>query len=639
MGEPGTAPAPPGARRGAAWLAFLLLCPVFWWGCWGAPFFGLDDAGHIATNPTLQAGAPWSDIWFGGKAKDVDCFYLPLTDSSFRLDRIVYVPLLQAIVGENAWAAGIRTTSVILHILAAVMVWLLARQLGLSPPWAGFTAALFAIHPIHCNTVCWCVERKTILAAVFGFAALLLYVRARSWRGHALATFLYACALLSKAAALGLLPVLVVWELLGRPTLATDTDAAVHGPEARGTVPGLAKRIPRVALQLLPWIVLSAGALRINLYFVEHATLPPPGGSLWTALLTDVGVLWRYVLNLLWPARLSMDYALPVVVSPADARLWLYGLALAGVVAVTILLAERGTRRFVCFAWLWFVGALGPALNFVGKNNLMSDCYVYYSAPAFWLAVALALRGALRRLAAAGISPPQRPWLAPAALAVLLVPLTAATASRSALYGDSLRLMESSARNEPRSALNHLILAQALHGQAEKDMAGGDVAAAAACLRRELVELEAGVAGLNFDRSLIVGLAYGFLGESYYSHGRLDEAEAMLRKALTGPQPVEGEPKSRAFSFLGLVAVERKQYEQALQCFEQACRLTPQKTKPRIYRAKVLLLLQKEAKTSAEAWRCYRAAKEALEAVPASSPFYPHVEALLKTMRPPEGKP
>jgi tetratricopeptide (TPR) repeat protein len=616
-------------RSRFVWLAPLLLCPAFLWGCWSAPFLPVDDVEQIYHNPSVQPDAPWSEIWTGWKEKDVDCFWLPLTDTSFRVDRVIYEPLLGRSLGnDRAWAAGVRINSVLLHMLVGVLVFMLARHFGFSVPWAGAVAALSTIHPIHCNTVCWCVERKTILAAVFGYGALLVYLRARNWRWHALAVGLYACALLSKAAALGLLPVVIVLELF---RLARwDAGAERDTPELPAPA---AKRIGFAVLRLIPWGALSVAALLINLHFVKEATLPPPGGSLWTAALTDVGVLWRHVLNLLVPLWLSFDYALPVVVSLADPRLWLYALGLAAVVLATALLAERGKRKFVCLLWLWFVGAMGPALNFVGKNNLTSDCYVYFSVPAFWMAIAAALQGAVARLQARQVRIPR--GLGPAALLVVLALLTAGIARRSRDYAGGLQLFEAAARAEPKSAMNQLLLAQYLYLEAQAELARGNKAAAAAHLERRMQAFEASVEGVNFDRTLMMSFVYANLGECYYAKGRLDRAEAALQQALVTPPPLGGPLLAQVYAHLALTAGDRKDYRQALDRWNAAIQVAPDRPKYRLLRAKVLAALQQRAATPAQAITYYAAAKADLESIGPDEATYPQAVEFLKQLRPP----
>ncbi|MCW8129973.1 MAG: hypothetical protein KIS92_06425, partial [Planctomycetota bacterium] len=149
---------PPGVRDQAArGLLLLLLCPALVWGCWNAGFIRYDD--------------PMIFAW-GGTASFVDAFryhpehqlYYPLTLLSWWLDKIVWAPVLSSGLGEQAWPAGIRITNVLLHALAAVCLWRTLRALRAPGLPAAFVTAAFALHPAACESVCWAVERKNVLA-------------------------------------------------------------------------------------------------------------------------------------------------------------------------------------------------------------------------------------------------------------------------------------------------------------------------------------------------------------------------------------------------------------------------------------------------------------------------------------------
>lgn len=589
------------------WLLPLLLTPLLLWGCWNARFLDLDDLRLIKNNPNLQGGAPWSAVF----DPHMDSIYIPLTYFAFRVERFFSEMLLSSL-GDRAWPAGIRLSSLVFHVAATLAVWRLLCSLRATPKFAGFVAAACALHPTVCHSLCWPMEEKTILSAMFGFAALAVYVSARNRVHYALAAGLYVLSLLAKPASLGLLPVVMCWEILGRPLLdGTHASAPLRiGSDAKSA-----------ALRVLPWILASIAAIVAQTLMVSNdAVLPPIGGSLWTVTMTDVLVLMCYITNFIWPFGLSADYGLPAILTIADPRLWLGVFSLATLIGATFFLAGKVQRRTVFFGWLWFVGALGPVLNFVGKNNLLADCYAYYSAPAFWLIFALSMQGLASRFPVLS-----RATLSSIGIAVFSIFLAWVSASRSAVFVSTETLFEDSVQKEPHASLNHLMMAQILRGKSNRYFVLGEVENAKAALHRELDELKAGIAGLNFDRSRLVTDAYIWLGRAYYENGKPAEAAEALEKARHSPQGVDRTRAAIILRLMGLMAFDRGEFEQSVKYHDSAIGLNPEQTMIWIDRTRALLALRNKAKLAGDAAGAERyemEARKALDAVHIADPMH-----------------
>jgi tetratricopeptide (TPR) repeat protein len=588
------------------WLLPLLLTPLLLWGCWNAPFLELDDIRLIKNNPHLKSEAPWSAVF----DPRMDSIYIPLTFLAFRIERNVGEAILSGSLGERAWPAAIRFGSLALNILAALAIWKLLRALKASPKCAGFVAAACALHPTVCHSVCWPMEEKTMLSAMFGFAALALYVSVKSRFHYFVAAGLYVLALLAKPAALGLLPVVLCWEFLGRPKL----DGSFENTPLRNP-----RELLPAALRALPWIVASLAAIFIQTKMVENdATLPPIGGSLFTVAMTDVPVLLRYIINFIWPFGLSADYGLPAILSPADPKFLLSLICLLAIFGAIFFLAGKTQRRSVLFGWLWFVGALGPVLNFVGKNNLMADCYAYYSAPAFWLIVALSVEGIATK-----IPTQSRSMLAAVGVAAFSVFLASLSAHRSSAFASTEALFEDSVRKEPQASLNHLLLAQILRARTDRYLAAGESEKHKEALHRELEELKAGVAGVNFDRTRLVTDSYIWLGRSYYENGKPDEATEALEKARHSPQGIDRTRAAAILRLMGLMAFDRGEFEQSVKFYDSALGLEPAQSQIWLDRTRALLVLRNKSKIagdSAAAEKYLQEARKALNSVPAADP-------------------
>ena len=602
-------------------ILLIVACHAFVWGCWSAPFAPVDDIEFIQNSRAMKDGAPWSLVF---TAPDVDDFYMPATCLSLRLDRVIYQPLLGSWLGANAWPAGIRTTNVLLHAICILLVWQIMRGLGTGRAVRCWVVTAFALHPTVCMNICWALERKTLLSAMFGFLALAQYSRARSTIQSFSAATLYTLALLAKPAALGFLPVVCVWEAFGRPL--AQADRAPSFPR---------KDWIKTCLRLAPWILVSllCAAYSIKAGKAKDDILPPIGGTIWTAILTDVLVLWRYIVNLIWPANLSFDYAISPVVNLLDTRLWQYLGCLLALALGTVILAERGSRRLAIVGWLAFIGALGPVLNLVGRNNLMTDSYIYYSSPAFWMVLGLSAEGAIKRAGAMALFNSRRVM---SMIAIHAVILLAFTSVRSTLFSDWFKLIWSAAQVEPASSSNHLLLAVFYSENRRVCLAKGQIREAQAFADMEIGELRTGIASVSFDRVWKDGPIYNMLGQALYDQRQYDEAFAVLTDGLAQAKRSNKSNKMVAHQILGMIDLNRHNPEDALKNFDAALALAPDLTSLNLHRAQALLFSQKMAEDRGDLARAnaaYALALSALRAVGHESEVYAEAQAALKQCR------
>ncbi len=422
--------------RPLAVLALLLLCSaILLRANFNQPFYNFDDEEHFrhaVSTPVPQL--------FNFKA---DYTFLPVSALSLRLDRALFGPPRGPIdiaeeearkgggfvedrgirsasdlnyFGEKNWAPFVRIESAIYHALAAFLLWLFLKRLNVSAGIALFVALAWAVHPMACESVCWVSERKNVLAALFGFAPLFAQtLREKPWRWP-LVTILFLLSALSKPTGVGFFPVIAVFELIARPR----------------QLPGLLG-----PLAVTIFIVL-VGLNGHQQFFVTH-----PGGSLFTALLTDLEIFARYLFNIFIPINLSFFYGVDPIRGIADARVWLYGILLIGLVAATIAAAKENQRALVIAAWFWFFGALGPTSNLAPIPYWMQDRYAYFSAPGALLALALAAHGRAAILSKI---------LGPAFVCTLAI----LSFIRSPLFRDSQTLAADAAARQPLSGRAHL---------------------------------------------------------------------------------------------------------------------------------------------------------------------------------------
>jgi tetratricopeptide (TPR) repeat protein len=297
---------------------------------------------------------------------------------------------------------------------------------------------------------------------------------------------------------------------------------------------------------LAAMLVATFSLARLNLGHNQQTLVEPAGGSLFTAVLTDVPVLLRYLKNTVCPTALSIFYYVAPVSSVADVRLWASALALVAIVAGTVWLSAR--RRLTIFLWLWFAGALGPALNLIPLPFLMQDRYAYFALPALLLISAGVAVSAAARLKTRIVV--VLPTVALSALAGL-------AAVRSDVFENDLLLYRDAVAQQPESAYARTFLALTLAETADVlDLSGSPRAQDLRALRQDaLIQVNAALAAPDFARMIDPGRVYVLRGVLQERLGQDDEALETLRNALLRPQ----KSYNRLYGALAVARVKLRQ--------------------------------------------------------------------------------
>ncbi len=321
----------------------------------GFGFVVWDDPGNVANNPAFDPPTLGSlgRFW----ASSSENYYVPVSYSAWW-----GIALVSRLLFGSLEPAIFHAANVILHALAVVLVFRWLCELVEDRRAAAAGALLFALHPLHVESVCWVTELRGLLSAVLGFGALLLALRGR----RRVAVLLFALALLAKPAAVAFAALVLVQEI------------------------GWRRRPWREVLALYwPWIVLAACAV-----CVTRGAMSDDERTWVTALLDRPAValdaLGFYLAKLVWPVGLCAEYGRsPQFVMNALA-LWPAVLALALAFGAALAFPER--RRALC-ALAVFGAALLPVLGLVPfgyqEKSTVADRYVYVALAGPALAAAL----------------------------------------------------------------------------------------------------------------------------------------------------------------------------------------------------------------------------------------------------------
>lgn len=500
-------------RRDLRALTVLLLIIVLtawaYWPClWGE--FVWDDNSYIAYNPLLLDVSGLWRIWFEPAATPQ---YHPLVFSTYWIEYQIW----------GLSTLGYHLVNVALHVANTVILYVLLRRLRVGG--ALLAAAIFALHPVHVESVAWITERKDVLSAFFyGLTMLcwLRFLRLERERDWWLALGLAACTLLSKTV-LCTLPV------------AMALVAAWQAP-----------RSWRVwTVRLVPFFIIAVPTAAVTVWLEHSHGNPPLPYTLIERVLIACRALWTHIGLLLWPVDLTIVYA-GWPVSAVDGSAYAFLLATIAVgVGLVALRSRQGLGPLV--AATFFVVTLAPMLGFVDFNIMryafVADHFQYVAG------------AGLIALAAAGGERWTRAWPRPlrASFATVLVGVLAAlTWQQSRLYADADTLWSDNVAKNPRSWVGHTYLATEL-------MRAGQMEEAADYLRQAIVFVPENA---EAHRTLAVVLA---------SLGENDDAVRHLTIAL---EIAPG--NARVENSLGAVLMGMGRIEEAAAHFEAAVRLAPE---------------------------------------------------------------
>jgi protein O-mannosyl-transferase len=333
------------------------------WGVGSNSFVNMDDDVYVFKNARIQAGPTWDNVKWAFSNESLG-FYFPLTLISHMIDCRLY----------GSWAGGHHITSLILHILSALMLFAaLSRASGAA--WKSFAvAALFAVHPLHVESVAWAAERKDVLCAFFWFACLLAYVtyaNKPSAASYFFVVMAFLCGLLSKPMVITLPFVLLLldyWPL--------ERWSPFNGGQGgKGTWD--LKAFKRLLLEKLPLFVLVPVFALISFSAQKQAKAIASIHSLQfdQRVINALVSCAAYLKEMFIPLDLAAYYPLP-----RDGVSFRLGAA-CGIllVALTVAFMWFGRRKkYLAAGWLWYVGALLPVIGIVqiGAQS-MADRYTY----------------------------------------------------------------------------------------------------------------------------------------------------------------------------------------------------------------------------------------------------------------------
>lgn len=540
-----------GVRVVKLWTAILLAAAVFL--CYGQTvnheFVDFDDYEYIVENPHVRTGLSWGNVAWAFTSYHSHNWH-PVTWLSHMVDVQLF--------GLHSGAHHLVNAT--LHAANAVLLFLvLTRLTGHLGPSA-IVAAIFALHPLHVESVAWAAERKDVLSAFFFMLTLGVYgayVKRGGRQLYTAMTVLFAWGLMAKQMLVSLPVILLFMDYwpLGRWTALPDSpppmDQGPSGqrekrgkspvtprPKAPDTPPTMAV-VGRLIGEKIPLFILAVTAA-VTVYMVQgksgvlHREPFPLTWRIENALVSYTAYLGKTF----WPVDLAVFYPHPLGTIPLW-QSWAAALFLLAVTGGCFVLRKRAPYLLV--GWLWYLITLLPVIGLIQVGvQARADRYTYLPLIGIFLMVVWGLRDI-----AAWRPPLRRPLAALAAVA--LVVLGTATYRQAGYWqnGETLYRRATAAVPDNYWAFNNLGAVLANAGRIEEATAmfqrsldimphypGANKNMAVALYKRHrydealpYVERALGIQPQNPELHLIKGLILVKLG-------RPNEAAASLREAL-----------------------------------------------------------------------------------------------------------
>jgi tetratricopeptide (TPR) repeat protein len=476
---------------------------------------------------------------------------------------------------------GHHLTSLLFHIVNVLLLFLLLRE-ATGRVWeSAAIASLFAVHPLHVESVAWVSERKDVLSFFFGMLTMLMYVRyVKSGRARLYwsSIVFFALGLMSKPMLVTmpfLLLILDFWPLGRMGSLSSDHLPFRFGPDRFLPKRIIAEKVPFLILSLLCGVVTLLAQSRAGAISALDAL--PINVRLSNALVAYSGYLGKIV----DPVNLSVFYPHPLAMYPVTTILGAC-LLLAGVTALAFWAIRR--QPWIMAGWVWYLIALLPVLGIIQVGfQSMADRYAYLPGIGIYIAAVFTISAGVRKL------PSRAATLLCSAAAILILGALSVLTIRQVGYWQNTRTLFSHAATAVSGNwMAHGILSGTLLDEGDLPMAEAEARRALA-IRSEYADGYVNLAAVLMKGKERNEEALNLLQkavelnpkrvEAYLNMGRVYAAMNKKDMALTQYRKAEEliPQNSLALNILGIAYAGAGGYDRAVIQFGKALDLAPQR--------------------------------------------------------------
>ena len=565
-------------NRRRSLLICVLLCAVTvaaYWPLWNNEFVSLDDYTYITNNPHVTGGLTWEDVKWSFQVGYAG-YWHPVTWLSHMLDVQLF----------GLDPRGHHLVNLLIHIANTLLLFLVFQRMTKQPWRCALVAALFAVHPLHVESVAWAAERKDVLSTFFMMLTLWAYARYAqkkatrnsqpSTLNYILAVVFFALGLMSKPMLVTLPGVLLLLDFwpLGRVTgggwrvtrwgfpIPQPSTLNSQPPSSQPSTlnrPTLNPQLSTLFLEKLPFLVLSLAASWVTVvaqgraHAVSAVATLPLANRFANAAISCL----KYLEMTCWPADLAVYYPYPKDSSLfQDERFILAVVLLAAISCFALYRLKQ--FPWLATGWFWFLGTLLPVIGIVQVGGqAMADRFTYI--PLIGVFICLVWAGA-GLVAAMHCS-----WRIPAAMAVAMVLACAAiTRGQVRYWRDNFTLASHALEVTGNNYVAEEMLGQALWNRGEHESAIEHFRAALAA--------EPDFAVTRTDLATALTQSAGVQA----AKGSLQEAVATYQSAL------QVNPSAQAFNGLGQALWQLGRHAEAVEQYNQALQLDPENAEARL---------------------------------------------------------
>ena len=551
-------------------LTLTVLCLAVYSQVIGFDFINIDDRAYIYENKAVLSGLNSRSIWWA-----ITAFYSanwhPVTWLSHMLDVSLFGPT----------AGPMHAMNVVFHTIDSILVFVVFKRLTGKTWQSTAVAFLFALHPVHVESVAWIAERRDVLSTMFWLLTMLAYfkyveirkqpasdggmlARPASWL--VVTTALFALGLLSK-------PMLVTLPFV---LLLCDYWALERLNKARDLWPLIKEKLPLFALTIASSVITFLAQSSFGAA-VSLEKLP-----LGDRLINVTQSYAKYIVMMFYPTNLGLWYPFDEKVDPFK----VIGAAILLIAVSVFCWHQRKERRYLMMGWLWFLGTLVPVIGLVqvGLQSL-ADRYTY--VPYFGLFIMLAwgigdlvTRFKVNKIAVAAVSAGVIGTLSVLTFAQVskwqnsetLYTHTLSFTSKNYFLMSNLCLYYINNADKPTAERRCTELLEATPPSAEAYNILG-------MLRTDVGRFDEAAAFLERGLQMNPNWAILYLNYSVAlsKQGKIDEAEKALLKAKSmNDGSVSRQSAARACNDFAALAEKRGQIDKAKDYYNQATQLDPE---------------------------------------------------------------
>ncbi len=400
-------------------LALAILTVITFWQLKDCGFINFDDNRYVYENAYVQSGLNWNSIGqafsFSSELMEKSGHWHPVTWLSLMLDYQIF--------GLNP--SGYHLINLLFHVLNTTLLFLILRRMTKTLWPSAFVAALFAIHPLHVESVAWIVERKDVLSTFFFMLTMGVYsyyVESPGFRRYFFVLLFFILGLMAKPMLVTLPFVLLLLDYwpLGR-FQETKLDHRVHTEAFNSETSEKQKKkskkkqaikeilkikkpadpeykwslIYPLLWEKVPFFVLS---ILLSVVYIS----PQKGGAAapidMIPLFIRIGNAFisytAYIGKMIWPSNLAVLYPYPRLLVP-----WQVLGSISLLIAITLVVIRRVKRSpYLAMGWLWYIGTLVPVIGIVQAGvQAMADRYTYIPLIGLFIMVAWGVPDLLKK--------------------------------------------------------------------------------------------------------------------------------------------------------------------------------------------------------------------------------------------------